>query len=364
MLRVGSDMPDTFDKIQFKNKLIASGMSSDKAKQLIERMAAAKSKSVKRTDDLFGDAAESPSPSPAEGYRPAMRAVRPAGPPSGQAAAGEKGRVTTAPPSPSPAVATLSAQEEAQLTLFGIAPWSDANVRGLPNDFGRSALFTARNKRTPRAELKDEVVFHVMKDVMMTYTGTELRNYDDELVWLQVMDYAKFVPIEQPVSFRLRQLCMDLDWPVCGKSYQRIEDSLTRLQTNAVKYSSKRTGRLDSLSLIRRFAFEEQSDNRRAQCKVYIEPEILKLYAGQHFAKIAWRKYLKLPAIARRLYDNMVTHKEPFPLPLETFRQVCKSDVSPKTKWRQLVRLASKNLQESGLVKSIWVEGDMIFCKR
>jgi hypothetical protein len=97
---------------------------------------------------------------------------------------------------------------------------------------------------------------------------------------------------------------------------------------------------------------------------VYIEPEILKLYAGQHFAKIAWRKYLKLPCIARRLYDNMATHKEPFPLSLETFRQVCKSEVSSKTKWRQLVRAASKNLQESGLVKTVWVDNDMIYCKR
>lgn len=35
---------------------------------------------------------------------------------------------------------------QAQLSLFDLAPWDD-DMRAMPNDYARSALFTVRNKR-------------------------------------------------------------------------------------------------------------------------------------------------------------------------------------------------------------------------
>jgi hypothetical protein len=51
-----------------------------------------------------------------------------------------------------------------QVSLFDIAPWPD-HMRALPNDYARSALFTVRNKRTPREAVQNQVLFHVNKDV-------------------------------------------------------------------------------------------------------------------------------------------------------------------------------------------------------
>ena len=189
-----------------------------------------------------------------------------------------------------------------QLSLFDIAPWPD-HMRGMPNDFGRTALFTARNKRTPRADLKDEVIFSVMKDVQITYTGAELRNYDDELVWLQVMEYAKRVPIDQPATFTFYELCGALDWPINKQYYQRIEDSLTRLSATTLKFSSRRVGKI-GVSLIRKFGFVEQTEKRKSRCWVLLEEEILLLFAGEHYAKFVWEKYRKLSGIARRMFRS------------------------------------------------------------
>ena len=73
-----------------------------------------------------------------------------------------------------------------QLSLFDVAPWPDS-MRAIPNDYARSALFTVKNKRQPRESYQRKEIYHVNKDVRITYTGLELRADDDELVWQQVL---------------------------------------------------------------------------------------------------------------------------------------------------------------------------------
>ena len=370
-------MPDFFDEQEYKRKLIDGGISPSEAGELARRTAAARRDCGDVPQDRTTDEPEHKKKS-----RPASQ-KRPSKPAQQQsfielvaqhisAAADKNGEKT--------ATGTLNstiqqAQEAAllkhtkqqmrslQLSLFNIAPWPD-HMRGMPNDFGRSALFTARNKRTPRAELKDEVIFHVMKDVKITYTGTELRTYDDELVWLQVMEYAKRVPFGQPATFTLYEFCKALGWPINGQYYQRIEDSLTRLQTNALKFSSKRVGRLESLSLIRRFGFLDQTDKRKSRCQVLLEEEVVLLFTNEHYAMFVWEKYRKLSGIARRMFDYFSTHREPYPLSLENFRLMCKSDASTIKKWREQAIAAANELQESGLVKAAWVKDDLVRCER
>lgn len=253
--------------------------------------------------------------------------------------------------------------KDLQLSLFDIAPWGDT-MRGMPNDFARSALFTVRNKRVPREDLENEAIFHVMKDVKITYSGPELRAYDDELVWLQVMEYSKRVPIGEPVTFTLYEFCKDLGWPVNGRYYDKIEECLTRLQRTALKISSKRVGRLESISLIRRFGFLDQTDKRKSRCQVFLEDEIVILFAGDHYAKFVWGQYRQLSAITRRLFDYFSSHKEPFPLSLESFRLMCKSDTTLTKKWRQQATASCDELQKSGLVKAVWIKSDLVYCER
>jgi hypothetical protein len=64
----------------------------------------------------------------------------------------------------------------------------------IPNDYARSSLFTARNKREPRRMLLHEKLFHLHQTVSILYTGLELRAEDDEIVWMRILHYAKNVP--------------------------------------------------------------------------------------------------------------------------------------------------------------------------
>lgn len=252
--------------------------------------------------------------------------------------------------------------ENMQLSLFDLAPWPD-HMRALPNDFGRSAIFTIRNKKVPRAALQRAHIYHINDDVEITYSGIELRADTDELVFAQVLEYAKRTPLGEPVTFTFYQICTDMGWPVSGRYYKQAESCLTRLQASAIQFSSHRIGRLESVSLIRRFRVLDRG-TRASRCQVEIDTEIVVLFAGDHYSKFVWEKYRKLTPTARRMFDYFATHRKPYPLKLETFRLICGSDSVRSKKWREQVNEACAELRDSGLVESAWVNEDLVHCQR
>jgi hypothetical protein len=251
----------------------------------------------------------------------------------------------------------LNADEGFQLPL-----WDD-DKRVIPNDYARSALFTVRNKKVKREARENHPIFCYDKDVRISYTGIELRAYDDELVWQQVMDYAKRFPLGSPIEFTLYQLCQDLGWPINGGYYDRTEACLSRLQATAMKFESPRVGMLDSISMIRRFQMVGKG-KRGARCRVEIDEEMIYLFAGKYYTEVDWARYRKLGPVARRLFDYAGSHKNPYPLKLETFKNMCASQCQRANKWAETVRDACTELQDTRLVQSAWVVKDLIHFDR
>jgi hypothetical protein len=251
---------------------------------------------------------------------------------------------------------------EHQMTLFEVAPWGD-DMRGIPNAFARSALFSTRNKREQRGSMQQQRIFNVSSDYEITYTGIELRAIDDELVWQQVIDYSKRVPAGQVVSFTFYQLCKDLGWQINGAYYKKAEACLTRLQASAMQFYSSRIGHLESLSLIRRFRVADKG-SRQSRCEVEIDQEMLLIFGGGHYTRVIWERYRELSPTARRLFDYVASHREPYPIKLETFRELCGSDSDRINKWKEQVNKACRELQESNLVDGAWIDKGLIYCRR
>lgn len=249
-----------------------------------------------------------------------------------------------------------------QMSLFDIAPWPNY-MRALPNDYARSALFTVRNKRQPREALQQHPIYHVNKDVSITYTGIELRADDDELIWQQVLEYSKRTPIGDVITFTFYELCNDVGWSINGRYYKKAEECLTRLQASAIQFYSPRVGRLNSISLIDKFHVLDRG-KRTSRCQVKIDGDMVMLFAGDHYTKFIWDKYRKLSPTCRRLFDYFASHKEPYPLKLETFRLMCGSNSTRPKKWREQVSSACNELEDSGLIASAWVIKGLVHCKR
>lgn len=258
--------------------------------------------------------------------------------------------------------ATKDEIKELQLSLFDIAPWPNY-MRALPNDYARSALFTVRNKRQPRKALQQHPIYHINKDVSITYTGIELRADDDEIIWQQVLEYSKRTPIGEAITFTFYELCQDVGWSINGGYYKKAEECLTRLQASAIQFYSPRIGRLDSISLIDKFCVLDRG-KRTSRCQVKIDENMVMLFAGEHYTRFIWDIYRDLSPTARRLFDYFASHKEPYPLKLETFRLMCGSDSARLKKWKEQTAAACDELIKSGLVQEAWVIKDEVRCKR
>ena len=258
-------------------------------------------------------------------------------------------------------------EEQQQFSLFMVAPWND-EMRGIPNDYARSAIFTVRNKRVQRIALQNHPIYSTNKNVTISYTGVELRAEDDELVWQQVLEFAKRTTLGDWVEFTFYELCSEIGWPINGAYYRKAEDCLSRLQASAVRFTSNRPGLyksdLESISFLDRFKVINRGNKSKCRCMVKISKDMVNLFIGNHYSRVSWLQYRNLSPIARRMYDYFSTHREPFPLKLENFKLICSSDVKTMKKWREMTRKACKELEDSKLVKFVWVENDLIKCIR
>jgi hypothetical protein len=252
-----------------------------------------------------------------------------------------------------------------QLDLFeSIAARND--LRHIPNDYARSSLFTARNKREPRKSLIHEKLFHYNEFVSILYTGIELRAEDDEIVWLQILNYGKAVPLGDPFEFSVKDLVRDVNWSKSGRNYDRVRECISRLKANEVlALNTKAYGKSGAISLIQHYDVINDADGKPTQYRVWINPNLILLFAGNTFTSHNWEVYRDLSPVARRLADYIESHKHPYPLSLEKFRQMCGSIDAKTFSWRQTVRKACAEVQTVGIADTAFLaKDDKICCVR
>ena len=249
-----------------------------------------------------------------------------------------------------------------QLDLFeSIAERND--LRHIPNDYARSSLFTARNKKAPRKSLVHEKLFHYNEHVSILYTGIELRAEDDEIVWLQILNYGKAVSLGEPFEFSVKDLVRDVNWSKSGRNYERVRECISRLKANEVlALNNKAYGKSGAISLIHKYEVINDADGRPTQYRVWINPNLILLFAGNTFTSHNWEVYRNLSPVARRLADYIESHKHPYPLSLERFRQMCGSIDAKTFSWRQTVRKACSEVQTAGIADNAFLAKDDKIC--
>jgi len=209
-----------------------------------------------------------------------------------------------------------------------------------------------------------EKLFHYSETVSIIYTGHELRAEDDEIVWLQILYYGKNVPFGEPFEFSIKDLVRDVNWSKNGRYYDKARECISRLKANEIlALSPKAYGKSGAISLIQNYTVVNDAEGKPTQYRVFIDPKLIILFAGNTFTSHSWESYRDLSPVARRLADYIESHKNPYPLALERFRQMCKSKDSSLTSWRQTVRKACTELVDAGIVADADVSrSDQIYC--
>lgn len=254
----------------------------------------------------------------------------------------------------------------AQLDLIFPNVLDRGDLRHIPNDYARSSLFAARNKREPRRTLMQEKLFHYNEHVSILYTGIELRAEDDEIVWLQILSYGQGVALGEPFDFSVKDLVSDVAWSKNGRNYNRARECISRLKANEVlALNSKAYGRSGAISLIHNYTAINDADGKPTRYRVWIDPNLILLFAGNTFTSHRWEIYRNLLPVARRLADYIESHQHPFPLGLEKFRQMCGSSDANTTSWRQTVRRACAEVQKAKIATIAQLnKDDQICCVR
>lgn len=241
------------------------------------------------------------------------------------------------------------------------------DLRHIPNDYARSSLFTTRNKSAPRKQLTREKLFHYSESVSILYTGPELRAEDDEIVWLQILNYGQKTKLGEPFSFSVKDLVSKIGWSKNGQNYDRARVCISRLKANEVlALNAKAYGTSGAIALISNYTVVNDAKGKPTEYKVWIDPNLVLLFAGNTFTSHKWESYLKLPPVARRLVDYIDSHQDPYPLSLENFQKMCGSTDTTTRSWRQTTKKACQMVVDIGMAKSVYLEKktDKIICIR
>ena len=104
------------------------------------------------------------------------------------------------------------------------------------------------------------------------------------------------------------------------------------------------------------------AEGKPTHYRVWIDPNLIVLFAGNTFTSHSWEVYRDLSPVARRLADYIESHKHPYPLALEKFRKMCGSTDSSVTSWRQTVRKACAEVQEAKIAAAAHLSKDDLIC--
>ena len=238
----------------------------------------------------------------------------------------------------------------------------------LPNDFARCALFTARNRTQARETFQRVRLFHLHDGVTVYYSGIELRAYDDELIWQQIMRYQRLVPFGTPIRFTLSKIIDDLGWTRSGQRYDTIRLSISRLKaTEILIHNEKAFGRSPSISLIDTYTTLNDVRAKPSEYEITINPNMALLFAGNTFSKHTWEKYRGLAPMARRLADYIASHKFPLPLKVEDFSLMCgligtcPAEQSKIAEQSKTARKAAAEIVKAGLAVACHVKKGVIY---
>ena len=253
-------------------------------------------------------------------------------------------------------------------TALQLPIWPE-DMRGLPNAFARSALFTVANTRKgARDNFKRKVIASVA-GITITYTGEELRQ-DDEDVFLQILHVSRFHELGTYVQFTAYAMLKELSWTTNSASYKRLIDCLDRLKASAVTVTLTMPNgaqRGYSGSLIRSFRWRQESDSAPLrQWQVLLEKEIVSLFGPTDYSRLEWRTRLLLPPIAKWLHSFYYTHREPVPYSVTRLKELTGSEIKEVYQFRYKLKKALELLVAQQFFAAARIDSrtDLVFVER
>jgi hypothetical protein len=121
--------------------------------------------------------------------------------------------------------------------VVALTPWAD-DKRAAPNAVFRSALFPALNNKLGRKFLKEKKLYSV-GGVEVRFTGEQFDQSDLD-VYLEILNFAKGIPLGQPVRFSAYAMLKALRRATGNANHKWLHSVLIRLRSGTVEFLTEK----------------------------------------------------------------------------------------------------------------------------
>lgn len=224
-------------------------------------------------------------------------------------------------------------------------PFWDEDNRGVPNPLIRSGLFSVQN--TEKRDYLNKFEVASLSNYTISYTGKDLQQ-DDLSVWMSLINMAKAKPLTDSVIFTGYQLIKDLKWRMHSESYKRAKESIERMKVTGLEITTKSADKGYVGSLIREFSWDEMCADGNARWMVRFEPRVSILFLNDTTTLVDWETRKKIGSratVALWLHAFYSSHREPIPMSVEKFHELCRSADTVSSFRRTLTLALGKLIQ-------------------
>jgi hypothetical protein len=229
--------------------------------------------------------------------------------------------------------------------------------RGTPNSFIRSALFAAIQSKD-RVFLK-EAILASQKGITVKFTGEQL-NQEDLTVWETLAHLARQHPLGQTCEFAAHSLLKSLGMHTGLSQHKQLHSTIIRLTACAVQITHE--CRTYFGPLVKSGLKDEMTSHYRND----LNRELIRLFGDSQWTALDWqqRQALRGKHLAQALHAFYSSHRQPFPVKLETLRGYVGSKNRQKAGFKVKLRTALDELVLIGFLTSYQFTDDLVSVQR
>ena len=229
-----------------------------------------------------------------------------------------------------------------EVTTLPVCP---STVRAVPNDILRSAIFAAIQGKDRR--FLDMETIATVDGVTIKFTGKQL-NQSDMDVWEQAIHLAKDHTIGNVCRFRANDFLKHIGRHNGKYEYEWLQESFERLIACFVKITT------DTYIFCGNLISSCVKDVKTGDYKLTLNADTLSLYGINNWTGIEWeqRQALMRKPLAQWLHNYYASHAKPYPVKVETLRNLCGSEAKYLKHFREQLRVALDEVKACGAIVS------------
>ena len=249
----------------------------------------------------------------------------------------------------------VSRQREAA-QVIQLPLWPEPK-RGTPNSFIRSALFAAIQSKD-RVFLK-EATLASQKGITVKFTGEQL-NQEDLSVWETFAHLARQHPLGHLSEFTAHGLLKSLGMHTGLSQHKQLHSTIIRLTACAVEITHE--GKTYFGPLVKSGLKDELTSHYRIE----LNRELIRLFGENQWTALDWqqRQGLRGKHLAQALHAFYSSHRQPFPIKLDTLRSYVGSKNFQKAGFKVKLRAALDELVKIGFLNDYAIDGDIVSVDR